>query len=179
MSVRKLQLQELGRVTTEEFKKLPKVPITIILDNIRSGINIGSVFRTMDAFRLEQLMLCGICAKPPHKEIAKSAIGADQSVSWTYHEHILDAIDQISSSHKIVGVEQTTTSVPLDQMVPSKKPMALIFGNEVRGISEDVLEHVDEFIEVPQFGSKHSLNVSVCAGIVIWHYMKPFIQNMR
>ncbi len=171
--MRKLKLEELGRISIEDFKRQPKAPLTLVLDNIRSGLNVGSAFRTADAFALEQIILCGITAQPPHREILKSAIGATESVGWSYEASVREAVVQLQKQgYMCLGIEQTTKSIALDAFSPVDRPMALIFGNEVTGLSEEVLPLVDACIEVPQFGTKHSLNVSVCLGIVVWHILQ-------
>lgn len=171
MDNRKLKLEELGRASLEEFKAVPKVPILVVLDNLRSGLNTGSIFRTADAFALEGLILTGITPRPPHKEIHKSAIGATLSVSWSYDESAFNTVQRLKSEGwKILIVEQTKESVTL-QSVHAKEgeKYAVVMGNEVDGVDSELLELADMSIEIPQFGTKHSLNVSVCAGIVLWH----------
>lgn len=174
--MRKLKLTELNRDSVESYKAKSKIPVTIVLDNIRSALNVGSVFRTSDAYLIEKIYLCGITAKPPHKEITKSAIGATESVAWEYIEKVTDCVSDLQNrSYEIIGVEQTDESVELNNFkIKSDKKYALIFGNEVNGISTDLLEMLDASVELPQFGTKHSLNISVCAGIVIWEFWKSF-----
>ncbi|MDH3243391.1 MAG: RNA methyltransferase [Saprospiraceae bacterium] len=169
--MRKLKLEELGRPSLEQFKHAPKRPIVLVLDSIRSGLNVGSIFRTADAFALREIHLCGITAKPPHREILKTAIGATDSIPWTYHHSIVDCIRLLKTQDfEVIGVEQTDQSVQLnDFQLIGENPVALVFGNEVGGIDEAVLPLLDYCIEVPQWGTKHSINVAVCAGIVIWH----------
>jgi tRNA G18 (ribose-2'-O)-methylase SpoU len=174
--VRKLKLQELNRISVEDFKKSEKSPIVLVLDNIRSGLNIGSAFRTADGFALEKIYLCGITAKPPHREILKTAIGATDSMEWEYVEHTSTAIETLrAANYHIVAVEQAegSTSLP-DFELPENQKVALIFGNEVRGVSQEAMNLVDECIEVPQFGTKHSFNISVCVGIVAWEIFRKF-----
>ena len=175
--MRKLSLEELGRVGVEDFKILDKILIVVVLDNIRSAMNVGSFFRTSDAFKLEKIYLCGITATPPHKEILKTAIGASSSVSWSHHEKIEDAIALLKNDdYRIIGIEQTDQSESLlDFEVSSEEKYALTFGNEVQGISESILPMLDVALEIPQYGTKHSLNVSVCGGIVLWHFAKEFL----
>lgn len=175
--MRKLKLEELGRLNPQEFKELAKVPIVVVLDNIRSGMNVGSVFRTSDAFKIEKVILTGITARPPHKEILKTAIGATQTVEWAYHEHVKDAVKQLrSDDYLIIGIEQTNESIELQEVkVDTSMKYAIVLGNEVEGISDTVLPLIDTAIEIPQYGTKHSLNVSVCGGIVIWHFAQPFL----
>lgn len=171
--MRKLKLDELGRKSVEEFKKAKKNQIILVLDNIRSAMNVGSFFRTADAFALESIVLCGITAQPPHREINKTAIGADRSVDWSYVKEIKEAILSLKSNgYKIIGIEQTSHSTLLQDFNPDPdQKIALIFGNEVDGISEQILELLDDCLEIPQFGTKHSLNVSVTGGVVLWHFM--------
>jgi len=166
---RKLKLSELNRSSVEEYKKAQKVPIIVVLDNIRSLSNVGSIFRTVDCFGLEAIYLCGITAQPPHREITKTAIGATQSVDWSYFDTTMDALDFLEQEgYIIVSVEQAKNTIKLTELdhLP-KKRMAVIFGNEVEGVSQGVVDRSDHCIELEQFGTKHSLNVSVCAGIVI------------
>ena len=173
--MRKLQTSELKRLSIEEFRFKEKIPVTIILDNIRSQNNIGSVFRTSDAFRIEQLFLCGITATPPHREIHKTALGATESVSWQYFADTRQAIDLLKGrGYGIYCIEQTDQSIPLPDFCPPQSPFAVVFGNEVSGIDEKLLPLCDGAIEIPQFGTKHSLNVSVAVGIVIWDILNKF-----
>jgi tRNA G18 (ribose-2'-O)-methylase SpoU len=168
--MRKLLNEELDRLSTEEFKRSPKVPVTVILDNIRSQHNIGSLFRTADAFRLEALFLCGITATPPHREIHKTALGATESVYWEYHETTAGAITELKEKgYRILAVEQAEGAVRLEQLeLLRDQRYALVMGHEIRGVDQVVLDMCDQCIEIPQFGTKHSLNISVAAGIVIW-----------
>jgi tRNA G18 (ribose-2'-O)-methylase SpoU len=167
--MRKLHITELNRKNTEEFQSAGKWPVRIILDNVRSLHNIGSVFRTADAFLCEAIYLCGISATPPNKEIHKSALGAENSVHWEYFASVKDAaLKAKSDGYRVVVIEQTDQSKALDQWHDTSEKIALIFGNEVRGVSDEVLEVADEAIEIPQFGTKHSFNISVCAGIVLY-----------
>lgn len=172
--MRKLKLTELNRDKVTEYRTKEKIPVVIVLDNIRSALNVGSVFRTSDAYLIDKIYLCGITAKPPHKEITKSAIGATDSVEWEYYESSSDCIKALKeNSYTILGIEQTDQSILLNEyeMVDDKK-YALVFGNEVNGVSEEVIPLLDDALELPQFGTKHSLNISVCAGIVIWDFWK-------
>ena len=165
-------MDELNRVSVEKFNELDKIPLICVLDNIRSQHNIGSIFRTSDAFRIEELYLCGITATPPNREINKSALGATESVKWQYFEHTLQAIEKLrNDGYTIVAVEQASGSIDLESYNhnPSTK-VALVFGNEVNGVSDDVMEEVDVCIEIPQFGTKHSFNVSVTAAIVMYQF---------
>ena len=172
--MRKLKTDELNRLSVEEFKKANKTPVIVVLDNIRSFNNVGSAFRTSDAFRIEEVFLCGITARPPHREIHKTALGATESVNWRYFETTMQAVDElIKTGYTIVGVEQVDESVFLQDYTPGKdKKYALIFGNEVNGIGDEIIERCDVCVEIPQFGTKHSINVSVSVGIVVWHFFK-------
>jgi 23S rRNA (guanosine2251-2'-O)-methyltransferase len=174
--MKKLQMDELNRLSVEEFKKADKSGLVIVLDNIRSQHNIGSVFRTADAFRAEALYLCGITATPPHREIQKTALGATESVHWAYFEHTPLAIEKLKAEgYCIIAVEQTDASILLNNFVPEKgKKYALVFGNEVHGVAQDVVNTCDLSLEIPQFGTKHSLNIAVSAGIVLWHFYQRF-----
>jgi len=178
--MRKLKLDELNRLSLKEFKTADRIPVVVVLDNIRSALNVGSIFRTCDAFAVEKLYLCGITARPPHKEINKTAIGATDSVDWEYAEDIL-ALARIlkTSSYTLIGVEQTNESVMLQDYFPESKEerVALILGNEVQGLSTDLLPLLDRALEVPQYGTKHSINVAVCAGVVIWDILKKYRLN--
>jgi tRNA G18 (ribose-2'-O)-methylase SpoU len=166
--MRKLENSELNRKNNIEFKAATKIPIIIILDDIRSLHNIGSVFRSADAFAIEQIFLCGITATPPNREIHKSALGATETVQWKYFEQTSDAIKACKEDgYSIVLIEQTTNSIELPDFIP-QGPIALVFGNEVEGISDDVIGMADSAVEIPQFGTKHSFNISVCAGIVMY-----------
>jgi len=168
--VRKLKLAELGRIGVEEFKQAEKFPLMVILDNIRSLNNIGSLFRTADAFRVEHVYLTGFTATPPHKDIHKTALGATQSVDWRYEKDITLLLKKLKEEGTyIVGAEQTDRSVMLQDFCPPKnRKIAVIFGNEVKGISDEALPLLDAAVEIPQYGTKHSFNVAVSAGIVLW-----------
>ncbi len=173
MESRKLKLDELGRLEVEEYKLIPKVPIIVILDNIRSALNVGSVFRTSDCLAIEKVILCGITARPPHKEIFKSAIGATESVEWEYYESINEVTEALKDT-TLISIEQTTHSKTLHDIetLHIKDKVALILGNEVNGVSDAFIQKSDYCIEIPQFGTKHSFNVSVCSGIVLWEFAK-------
>jgi tRNA G18 (ribose-2'-O)-methylase SpoU len=172
--MRKLSNSELNRISPEEFKEVAKVPITIVLDNIRSLSNIGSVFRTSDAFRIEAVYLCGITACPPNKEIQKTALGATESVYWKYFSETINAIEDLKmNNYSILAIEQAEGSVMLqDFSLKENSKIALVFGNEVKGVEDEVMKLSDVCIEIPQFGTKHSLNISVSVGIVIWDLFK-------
>jgi tRNA G18 (ribose-2'-O)-methylase SpoU len=171
---RKLKNSELNRLTKEQFKDALKVPIVLIMDNIRSQHNIGAAFRTADAFALEKIVLCGICATPPSAEIHKSALGAEDSIEWSYNEDTIVAVNELKvQGYTIISVEQTEKSVLLCDFNPSiGVKYALVFGNEVKGVQQEVVDISDIVIEIPQFGTKHSLNVSVSVGVVIWELVK-------
>jgi tRNA G18 (ribose-2'-O)-methylase SpoU len=182
--MRKLKTTEMNRLTIDEFKTAPKIPVVIVLDNIRSHNNIGSIFRTADAFRLEAICLCGITATPPHREINKTALGSTDSVSWKYFPETPVALESLhNEGYSLLGVEQTNTSIPLYLFQPQKEnKYALIFGNEVNGLDEALIPLLDGCIEIPQYGTKHSLNISVAAGIVIWDFflnLKTFSEEMQ
>ena len=170
MSDRKLLNIELGRMSAEEYKKAPKSGLAVVLDNVRSAHNVGSAFRSCDAFKVDRLYLCGICATPPSAEIHKSAIGAEFSVDWVHHQDTMNAVKKLKSQgYTIISVEQTVNAVSLDAFSPSPdKKYAVIFGNEVSGVSQEVVDASDFALEIPQYGTKHSLNVSVSVGIVLW-----------
>ncbi|MBI1305765.1 MAG: TrmH family RNA methyltransferase [Bacteroidetes bacterium] len=176
---RKLKNIELNRLSVEEFKKASKRPLIVVLDNVRSMLNVGSLFRTSDAFRVEHMYLCGITPHPPHREITKSALGAELSVPWTYVKSVEEVIIELKrKGWRIVGVEQTTSSVELQDWSPNPEDKyALVFGHEVDGLSEAGIQGCNTFLEIPQFGTKHSLNISVCAGIVLWHAIQSFISK--
>lgn len=174
---KKLKLWELDRVSEEEFKAQDKFPITVVLDDIRSLSNIGSFFRTSDAFNVEKIYLCGITAQPPHREIQKTALGATDSIDWEYRESIIDLTNELKSEgYCICCIEQTEQTVFLQDIDRLKKEkFALVFGNEVNGVNQQVIDLSDNVIEIPQFGTKHSLNVSVCAGVVLWEFAKKYM----
>ncbi len=168
--MRKLKVTELARISNEEFKKVDKIPLIVVLDNVRSLNNIGSVFRTSDAFRVEAIYLCGITAQPPHADIHKTALGAEFSVDWKYFENTSDAVKELHShGFQVYAIEQVEKSILLQDFMPdSDTKYAVILGNEVKGVEQKVVDECNGCIEIPQFGTKHSLNVSVTAGIVIW-----------
>ena len=170
MKDRKLLNIELGRVNSEQYKELPPSGIVLVLDNIRSAHNVGSAFRTADAFKVDEVLLCGICACPPSAEIHKSALGAEGSVPWTHFDDTLEAIELLRSrGYIIISVEQTENAVQLQDFHPEPgKSYALVFGNEVDGVQQAVVDASDLSLEIPQYGTKHSLNVSVSVGVVLW-----------
>ncbi len=172
----KLKNKDLERISIEEFKKSRKTPITIVLDNVRSSLNVGSVFRTSDAFLIEKIILCGITPTPPNKDIRKSALGSTDSVDWDYENNTIDAVLKLKkNNYQIIGVEQVKESTMLNNFNISKNPIAIIFGNEVDGVNNDVINLCNEIIEIPQFGTKHSLNISVSSGIVIWELWNKLV----
>jgi len=170
--MRKLKLEELGRVDVDTFRQQEKLPVTVVLDSVRSMHNVGSVFRTSDGFAVEHIILCGITAQPPHREIEKTALGATQSINWTYFSAIKEALQHLrDQGYQIIAVEQAEDSISLNQFQPeSNQKYSLIFGNEVNGVSEEAMQMIDACIEIPQFGTKHSFNIVVSAGIVLWDF---------
>ena len=174
--MRKLKNSELGRLNVEEFKKADKIPLIVVLDNIRSLNNIGSVFRTSDAFLIEKIYLCGITAQPPHKEIHKTALGATESVAWEYVEDTLSLVERLQKEDVIVAsIEQAENSTMLqDFSINKNQKYAVVFGNEVKGVQQNVVSASNFCVEIPQLGTKHSLNISVSAGIVLWDLFKKF-----
>ena len=172
--MKKLKLDELGRISVEQFKSMEKIPIVVLLDNVRSLHNVGSVFHSADSFCVEKIFLTGITGTPPHREIQKTALGATESVTWEYAEDSADVVRKLKLlGYQIVVVEQTSTSLALQQFEPtSGMRYCLVFGNEVEGVRNEVIQHADMAIEIPQAGTKHSLNISVCAGIVLWEVFR-------
>jgi 23S rRNA (guanosine2251-2'-O)-methyltransferase len=170
--MQKLSMDQLNRLSVNEFKQVEKKPIVIVLDNVRSLHNVGSVFRTADGFAVEKVVLTGITGQPPHREIEKTALGATESMIWTYEKEVESSILQLKKDgYKIAAVEQVAGSVSLDKFQPDpEEKYALIFGNEVNGVSESVLKHVDVCLEIPQFGTKHSFNISITVGILLWDF---------
>lgn len=168
----KLSMDQLQRPSVETFRAQAKLQVTLVLDNVRSMHNVGSAFRTSDAFALERVLLCGITGTPPHREIEKTALGATQSVAWDYMDDTLSAIHQLrQTGHRILAIEQAKGSVPLQQFIPvASQKYALVFGNEVHGVADSVMAAVDGCIEIPQSGTKHSLNIAVSVGIVLWQF---------
>lgn len=172
--MRKLKLEELNRISVKEFKDQPKTPVVLVLDSVRSALNVGSAFRTADAFALEKVYLCGITAQPPHREILKTALGATESVAWSYHKETTELIQELKTQgYQIWAVEQAEGRTWLQDLKTSKnQKIALVFGNEVNGVSNEVIALADGVIEIPQYGTKHSLNVSVSMGITIWEIFR-------
>jgi tRNA G18 (ribose-2'-O)-methylase SpoU len=171
---KKLKLEELGRIDVETFKGTKKTPLVVVLDNVRSMHNVGAVFRTADAFLIEKVVLCGITPQPPHREIHKAALGATESVDWVYEKDIAAALQNLKKENfNIIGIEQTSDSKKItDYPIHKEEKYALVLGNEVDGLSDAALSEYDTFLEIPQLGTKHSLNVSVCGGIVMWEFFK-------
>jgi len=177
--MRKLKTTELKRISVDEFKDSEKLPITVVLDNVRSMLNVGSAFRTSDAFRVEKVILCGITGRPPHREITKTALGATESVDWEYFENEAEALEKLNSAGTtILAIEQTDQSIELQNFEPrSETSYALVFGNEVEGVSDEFLMASSEALEIPQFGTKHSLNVSVSVGVTLWHFQNHYLAS--
>ena len=173
-STKKLKLEELGRIDIETFKQTQKIPLVMVLDNVRSMHNVGAVFRTADAFIVNKIVICGITPQPPHREIHKAALGATESVDWIYEKNISEALQNLKNeNYKIIGIEQTSTSeIMTDFVINKEEKYALVLGSEVDGLSDEALPMYDTFLEIPQLGTKHSLNVSVCGGIVMWEFFK-------
>jgi 23S rRNA (guanosine2251-2'-O)-methyltransferase len=176
--MRKLKLDELNRPNIAEFKKQEKLPFIIVLDNVRSLHNVGSAFRTADGFAVEAIYLCGITAQPPHREIEKTALGATQSIQWQYFEDVAKAVAHLKKNNfEIIAIEQAENSVSLSDFYPEKgKRYALFFGNEVNGVSNEVMQNIDACIEIPQFGTKHSFNIVISTGIVLWDFYSKIIK---
>ncbi|WP_455672602.1 RNA methyltransferase [Phocaeicola sp.] len=176
--MRKLKITELNRLTVDEFKEADKLPLVVILDEVRSLHNIGSVFRTSDAFLVERIYLCGITATPPHPEMHKTALGAEDTVAWRYKKNTLDAVEELhNEGYTILAIEQVEGSTMLDELeLDTDKKYAIVMGNEVKGVQQEVVNACDGCIEIPQYGTKHSLNVSVTAGIVLWEFANKLIK---
>ena len=171
--MRKLKNNELGRINIEEFKNVQKTPITIILDNVRSALNVGSVFRTSDAFLISKIILCGITATPPNKEIRKAALGSTKSVAWEYAENTIDVIENLKKKgFYVVAIEQTSHANSLEKFNLPDQELAIVLGHEINGVSQEAVDKCNEVMEIPQFGTKHSLNIAVATGIVIWELWK-------
>ncbi len=175
--MRKLSMTELGRKSVEDFRKSEKIPIVVVLENIRSGYNVGSVFRTADAFLLQAIYICGYTAHPPHKEIKKTALGAEETMGWKYFKKTEEAIEELrKDGYKIFAVEQAMNSLLLQQTEFKKdEKLAVIFGNEVTGVEQSTIEITDGCIEIPQLGMKHSLNIATAAGVVLWELVRARI----
>lgn len=178
---RKLQNEELNRISTEEFKQADKIPVVIILDNIRSQNNVGSVFRTSDAFRIEKIYLCGITSTPENREVHKTALGAEDAVSWEYAKDTLTVIEQLKAQgYQIYSIEQAENTTSLEKFnIRLNQKYALVFGNEVKGVQQEVINASNGCIEIPQFGTKHSFNISVTVGIVLWQLMVPLLDKIK
>lgn len=178
---RKLQNEELNRISTEEFKKAEKQPIVIVLDNIRSQNNVGSVFRTSDAFRIEKIYLCGITSTPENREVHKTALGAEEAVDWEYQKDTLSVISKLKEEgYRILSIEQAEHTTALeDFQSKSNEKYAFVFGNEVKGVQQEVINISDNCIEIPQFGTKHSFNIAVTVGIVLWQATLPVLRNKK
>lgn len=174
MEKRKLNVEEMHRISVEEFREAEKIPLCVVLDNVRSRNNIGSVFRTSDAFRVDTIYLCGITSTPPNAEIHKTALGAEDSVKWIYSKETLDVVNNLKNDgYTVLSIEQAENSISLENIeLDKQKKYTVILGNEVYGVQQSVIDASDDCIEIPQFGTKHSLNVSVTAGIVIWDLFK-------
>ncbi len=171
--MRKLKTTELGRMSVEEFQSAEKAPICLVLDNVRSMNNVGSMFRTSDAFLVKTMFLCGITGCPPHREITKTAIGAEKSVHWEYHESTLEVVKKLQSEgYFVYAIEQAEGSVSLKNIVYPNQPIAFVMGNEIDGVQQDVINQCDACLEIPQLGTKHSFNVAVTCGMILWDYAK-------
>lgn len=172
--MRKLSVMDMNRLSVEAFRESPKTPLTVVLDNVRSMHNVGAVLRTADAFRLQKVLLCGITPRPPHPDIHKTALGAEDSVTWEYRESALDAVRELrENGYRVLAIEQAAGSTPLNRLSANAGGRyAIVLGHEVRGVDQQVVDACDGCLEIPQFGTKHSLNVSVAAGMVIWDFFK-------
>ena len=179
--MRKLKITELNRLTLEEFKQQEKIPLVVVLDNVRSLHNVGSVFRTADAFLIKSVYLCGITSTPPHAEIHKTALGAENSVDWKYFGDALEAVEELKKGeYTLLAIEQAESSTMLNDFEFSgEKQYAVVLGNEVKGVQQSVVSACDSCIEIPQFGTKHSLNVSVTAGIIIWEFANKLSTQLK
>ncbi|MBK9336309.1 MAG: RNA methyltransferase [Lewinellaceae bacterium] len=177
--MKKLSMEALGRLSTDAYFHLEKTPLVLVLDNVRSGLNVGSVFRTADAFAVEKIVLCGITARPPHREILKTALGSTETVAWTESDDTATTVEQLKQGgYRVFAVEQTTDKIWLQDFLPvPEEKYALVFGNEVDGVADAVLRACHGVIEIPQFGTKHSLNIAVAAGIVIWEFARKLRSN--
>ncbi len=179
-STKKLKLEELGRIDVETFKQTEKIPLVVVLDSVRSMHNVGAIFRTADAFLVEKIVLCGITPTPPHREIHKAALGATESVDWVFEKDISHALRNLKKeNYQILGIEQTTNSSKItDYQIIKPQKYVLVLGNEVDGLSDEAFPLYDNFLEIPQLGTKHSLNVSVCGGIVMWEFFKKLSDGL-
>ncbi|MDR2520445.1 MAG: RNA methyltransferase [Bacteroidales bacterium OttesenSCG-928-I14] len=178
--MRKLKITELNRISKEDFKKVKKIPLVVILDNIRSLNNIGSIFRTCDAFRIETIYLCGITAIPPNTKIHKTALGSEDSVDWRYSSSTLHIVNKLRhDGYFVIAIEQAKNSILLDKFQSKYLRQAIVFGNEIYGVDQNVMNQCDTCVEVPQFGTKHSLNVSVTAGIIVWEIAKKHFNEIK
>lgn len=175
--MRKLRNSELGRKSIDEFKESAKTPFIVVLDNVRSMSNVGSIFRSADCFLIEGIYLCGITGTPPHRDIQKTALGATESVHWKYYDHTLDAISDLKTNgYTVIGIEQTVGAVALNDFnIDGNLKYALVFGHEVNGVNQEVINRCDSCIEIPQIGTKHSFNIAVSAGIVLWELSKKYL----
>ena len=178
---RKLQNEELNRISTEEFKQAAKLPVVIILDNIRSQNNVGSVFRTSDAFRIEKIYLCGITSTPENREVHKTALGAEDAVAWEYVKETRDIVDRLKAEgYRIFSVEQAENTLSLEDLaIDLDGKYALVFGNEVKGVQQDIIDRSHACVEIPQFGTKHSFNISVTVGMVLWQIVRPLLSTLK
>lgn len=178
---RKLQNEELNRISTEEFKQATKLPVVIILDNIRSQNNVGSVFRTSDAFRIEKIYLCGITSTPENREVHKTALGAEDAVAWEYVKETRDIVDRLKAEgYRIFSVEQAENTLSLEDLsIDLDGKYALVFGNEVKGVQQDIIDRSHACVEIPQFGTKHSFNISVTVGMVLWQIVRPLLPALK
>lgn len=176
--MRKLKITELNRISVNEFKESHKMPLVVVLDDVRSLHNVGSVFRSSDAFRVESIYLCGITAVPPQPEIHKTALGAEDTVDWKYYQSAVEAVDNLKANgYKVFAIEQVEGSVMLDKLeLDFTEKYAVVLGNEVKGVQQEVVDHCDGCIEIPQYGTKHSLNVSVTAGIIVWEFANRYFK---
>jgi 23S rRNA (guanosine2251-2'-O)-methyltransferase len=179
--MRKLRNEELPRLTVGDFKAAEKIPLAVVLDNVRSSNNIGSIFRTSDAFLVSKIYLCGICAQPPDKEIHKTALGAEYSLDWEYFKTTDEVVMQLKKEgYTIIAIEQVEGSIPLKNYFPGvNEKIALVFGNEVKGVQQEIVHLCDKTIEIPQFGTKHSFNIAVSAGIVLWELFNKIITTQK
>ena len=178
---RKLQNEELNRISTEEFKQAAKLPVVIILDNIRSQNNVGSVFRTSDAFRIEKIYLCGITSTPENREVHKTALGAEDAVEWEYVKETRDVVEKLKTEgYRIFSIEQAENTTSLEDLsIGLDGKYALVFGNEVKGVQQDIIDRSHSCVEIPQFGTKHSFNISVTVGIVLWQIVRPLLPALK